>query len=79
MRKKGLVLQCEQKFIIDKQLNALKIFQIKMVKPAVYTVGSTCLAKVRGYPPWPAIVKDIQPGTGTTVNCMQQILEWKYH
>ncbi|XP_023346345.1 hepatoma-derived growth factor-related protein 3 [Eurytemora carolleeae] len=33
-----------------------------MVKPAVYTVGSTCLAKVRGYPPWPAIVKDIQPG-----------------
>ena len=34
-----------------------------MVKPAVYTVGSTCLAKVKGYPPWPAIVKDIQPGT----------------
>ena len=40
-----------------------KIFQTKMVKPAVYTVGSTCLAKVKGYPPWPAIVKDIQPGT----------------
>ena len=36
-----------------------------MATPPSYTVGSACLAKVKGYPPWPALVKDIQPGEFT--------------
>lgn len=41
-----------------------------------FSAGEVCFAKVKGYPPWPAIVREVMPGMVYIPNTTQQRIRY---